>query len=89
MSNIISLIHRLEQQHSLSLEEYEQLISQRTQEAAALLAEKAVAVRRQVYGNTVYIRGLIEISNICKNDCIYCGIRRSNHNCDRYRRSRM
>ena len=36
----------------------------------------------------MYIRGLIEISNICKNDCYYCGIRRSNENCDRYRLSK-
>ena len=85
MSNIFSLINQLEQTHTLSLEEYEQLISQRDEQAAALLAEKAVALRKQIYDNTVYIRGLIEISNICKNDCIYCGIRRSNHNCDRYR----
>lgn len=56
-------------------------------EAAALLAEKASAVRQRVYGRDVYIRGLIEISNICKNDCYYCGIRRSNHFCERYRLS--
>jgi biotin synthase len=37
------------------------------------------------YGNKIFIRGLIEISNICKNNCYYCGIRRSNSNCNRYR----
>lgn len=42
-------------------------------------------VRQEIYGRDVYVRGLIEISNICKNDCYYCGIRRSNLNCDRYR----
>ena len=40
------------------------------------------------YGNSVYIRGLIEISNICKNDCLYCGIRKSNLSCQRYRLSK-
>ena len=41
--------------------------------------------RQPIYGTAVFTRGLIEISNICKNDCIYCGIRRSNHNVKRYR----
>ncbi len=52
------------------------------------LAAQADKVRRRVYGTDVYIRGLIEISNICKNDCLYCGIRRSNCNVQRYRLSR-
>ena len=39
----------------------------------------------EVYGKDIYIRGLIEISNICKNDCYYCGIRKSNRKCKRYR----
>ncbi len=58
-------------------------------DVAALLAEKAAAVRQQVYGRDVYVRGLIEISNICKNDCYYCGIRRSNRSCERYRLSKQ
>ena len=82
---IRALIDRLCERHSLSLEEYAQLIDGRDAEAAALLAGCADAVRRQVYGNRVFIRGLIEISNICKNDCLYCGIRRSNAGCARYR----
>ncbi len=51
------------------------------------LFEKADRVRRQYYGTDVYIRGLIEISSYCKNDCLYCGIRRSNANAERYRLS--
>ncbi|MBQ8614381.1 MAG: [Ruminiclostridium sp.] len=86
MENKISeLIEKLEKQHSLTLEEYEYLIDNRTEEAAELLAEKARIVREKIYGKAVYIRGLIEVSNICKNDCLYCGIRRSNKSCDRYR----
>lgn len=42
-------------------------------------------IRREFYGNKVYIRGLIEISNYCKNDCFYCGIRCSNRKLVRYR----
>ena len=45
----------------------------------------AVRERVRIYGRTVYVRGLIEVSNICRNDCLYCGIRRSNPNCERYR----
>ena len=85
MNNIFSLIDKLEREHSLSLNEYEALISSYTDETAGYIAEKAVAARKAVYADSVYIRGLIEVSNICKNDCLYCGIRRSNRECERYR----
>ncbi len=52
-----------------------------------LLFNKADKVRRQHYGTDVYIRGLIEISSYCKNDCLYCGIRKSNEKAERYRLS--
>ncbi len=81
------LISRLEQAHSLAEAQYARLIEARDDEAAALLAEKAVAARRAIYGDAVFIRGLIEISNICKNNCLYCGIRRGNPNVARYRLS--
>ena len=83
--SIQTLIDRLEQNHALTEAEYAALITGRTEEAAAYLAEKARHARRRVYGDQVYIRGLIEVSNICRNDCLYCGIRRSNTNCARYR----
>lgn len=82
---MITLIDKLEREHSLSLSEYQALIDNRTPALAEELAKRAVRVRQGIYGNTVYIRGLIEISNYCKNDCLYCGIRRSNQNCSRYR----
>lgn len=82
---MVALIEKLEMTHSLSLEEYEALIINRNEELAQIAAEKAVRVRKEIYGNEVYSRGLIEISNICKNDCTYCGIRASNVNCQRYR----
>ena len=81
------LIDKLEKEHSLSLEEYKQLLDERTPQLAEYAAKKAVAARQAVYGNDVYVRGLIEVSNICKNDCLYCGIRHSNKNCSRYRLS--
>lgn len=79
------LIEKLVSNHSLSLEEYQYLIENRNVETSELLASYAQKVRHEIYGNKVYIRGLIEISNICKNDCFYCGIRKSNKNCQRYR----
>ena len=82
------LITKLSETHSLSVEEYEALISNHTDEDTRLLRNLAVEARRKIYGNTVYVRGLIEISNICRNDCYYCGIRRSNTECERYRLTR-
>ena len=49
------------------------------------LFESADNIRKQIYGKDVYIRGLIELSNYCKNNCLYCGIRRDNHKINRYR----
>ena len=51
------------------------------------ILEKARVVREKNYGKAVYIRGLIEFTNYCKNDCRYCGIRCSNKNASRYRLS--
>ncbi len=82
---IKDLIDKLSIQHSLSVEEYSALINGYSPAAASYAAEKAVEKRKEIYANDVYIRGLVEIGNVCKNDCIYCGIRRSNKNCDRYR----
>ena len=84
---MFELIEKLERENSLSLEEYKYLIDNRDDESACLLREKADKARRRVYGNKVFIRGLIEISNICKNDCLYCGIRKGNRSCQRYRLS--
>ena len=80
-----TLLRTLAETHSLHTENYLYLITHRTEEAAAYAAMLAVAARKAVYGDAVYIRGLIEISNICRKDCTYCGIRRSNTACARYR----
>ena len=82
---LLELMEKLIEEHGLTSEEYEYLIANRSPQAAEYLASEADRVRREIYGDAVYIRGLIEISNICKNDCFYCGIRKSNAECDRYR----
>lgn len=86
-NDIRRIIQRLSENHCLEADEYEALVVSFDEESASLLQEYAVKQRKEIYGNSVYVRGLIEISNICKNDCLYCGIRRSNNNADRYRLS--
>ncbi len=81
------IIDFLSENHCLSEEEYLFLIKNSNEEMAEYLRQKADEARKNIYGNKVFIRGLIEISNICKNDCYYCGIRSSNKNCDRYKLS--
>lgn len=56
-----------------------------TSEYDALLFKEADRIRREHYGEDVYIRGLIEFTNYCKNNCYYCGIRAGNKNAIRYR----
>ncbi len=85
MNNSISLLQRLADEHRLSLDEYQCIIDAYSPETARLAASLADKARREVFGNKVYIRGLIEISSFCRCDCYYCGIRRSNKNCQRYR----
>ena len=84
---LFTIADKLIKTHSLSLNEYEELITGYSPEIAEYLKIEAVKVRKSVYGNQVFIRGLIEISNICKNNCLYCGIRGGNGNCQRYRLS--
>ena len=81
------IVKRIEQRQSIEKPELEYLL--KTQDAALLeeLRERADAVRRTIYGNQIYMRGLIEFTNYCRNDCYYCGIRCSNQKADRYRLS--
>ncbi|MBR4866049.1 MAG: [Clostridia bacterium] len=88
MTDPIRLIEKLAREHGLELSEYQTLLENRTPESKEYLRRLAEEARIAVYGREVYIRGLIETTNICKNDCYYCGIRRSNPNCSRYRLTR-
>lgn len=49
------------------------------------LRRRALALRRKIYGNKIFVRGLIEFTNFCQNDCYYCGIRCGNKKAERYR----
>lgn len=81
----LSLAEALISKRSLSVSEYGEIVSLYNAENAEYLASVAEAERKRVYGNKVFIRGLIEISNYCKNNCRYCGIRAGNSSCPRFR----
>lgn len=71
--------------HQIDLDELDFILHTEDQEFLAALQQKAQQVARSVYGNKVFIRGLIELSSYCKNNCLYCGLRRSNDQAVRYR----
>ena len=82
------LVDRLEGSRDLSDAEFTELLLCEDSEVTDYLAEKARGVREKIYGKEVYLRGLIEFTNYCKNNCKYCGIRCGNKNAERYRLSR-
>ena len=82
---VLSLVKKLADTKDLTDEEFEALLSDERPEIREALAAEARVVREAIYGKDVYLRGLVEFSNICKNNCKYCGIRRDNKNAERYR----
>ena len=81
------LIDKLHKNSILSADEFYKMLSEHDEEDSEYLFGLARKVRENIYGKDVYIRGLIEFSNYCRNDCYYCGIRKSNTNASRYRLS--
>jgi len=75
------LIDRLEREKILAPAEFETLLDCDDD----ILRQRAQAVREQIFGNRIYLRGLIECTNHCKNNCYYCGLRRGNPGTQRYR----
>ena len=73
-------------QGQLDQEEYPELLKlYKDQKTIDLLKQEAVRIQKKYFGNKIYTRGLVEFTNYCRNDCYYCGIRRSNTNAVRYR----
>ncbi|MDR1310074.1 MAG: [FeFe] hydrogenase H-cluster radical SAM maturase HydE [Deltaproteobacteria bacterium] len=87
MINNYSLVDRLMTDGTLLRQEFFALIEGRTPELAEYLFDKARQARHAVYGKDIFLRGLIEFTNFCRNDCLYCGIRKSNLSAERYRLS--
>ena len=85
MQETISIINKLREIHSLSANEWKYLLEHMTEETTEYLRTAAREVTDRVFGRQVYVRGLIEFTNICKKDCYYCGIRKSNTCVERYR----
>jgi len=77
------VIDKLRKEHTLSHSEFTQLLT--TDKYDEMLFKSADEIRKSIYGTDVYIRGLIEFTNYCKNNCYYCGIRCENKNALRYR----
>ncbi|EEF91828.1 biotin synthase [Bacteroides cellulosilyticus DSM 14838] len=85
---IIPLIDKLRQEHRLSAEEYKALLLCQDADTLKYLQEQAREVSLEQFGNRVFIRGLIEITNHCRNNCYYCGIRKGNQSVLRYELTR-
>ena len=78
------LIDKLNSEKALTHAEWVQLFDTFTEEDRLYAAEIARGIAVEKFGKKVYFRGIVEFSNRCKNDCLYCGIRRSNRNVHRY-----
>ena len=81
------LIEKLYKENYLYPDELLYLLNNMKDEDRGYLFVKANEIRTRHYGNKVYMRGLLEFTNYCKRNCVYCGIRASNKNADRYRLS--
>lgn len=81
------VVERLAEGQRLDLESLSALLEQCTLDSSLLQLLRTYAVRtaREQFGLGIYIRGLIELSSFCRNDCLYCGLRRSNRSAERYR----
>lgn len=80
-----ALIDQLASQQDLTDEQLLYLLDHMDDENRAYLTEKAHETRMRVYGDRVFMRGLIEFTNYCKQNCLYCGIRAENQDAQRYR----
>jgi len=79
------LLGKLNREKQLTIDEWQVLIAQRDAELMEKAQKLAQGITIENFGKNVFFRGIVEFSNICKNDCFYCGIRRSNQNVSRYR----
>ncbi len=85
MLDFSEIIHKLQIEHNATSVELLALLQCEDPEILETLRQAAQKQAQQIFGKDVFLRGLIEFSNFCKNDCLYCGIRRSNKNACRYR----
>ena len=79
------IVRDIREKQNIDINQLQILLGQATEEDVSYLYTQAREVADEAYGKRVFKRGLIEFTNYCKNDCYYCGIRRSNANAERYR----
>ncbi|MDL2281438.1 [FeFe] hydrogenase H-cluster radical SAM maturase HydE [Selenomonadales bacterium OttesenSCG-928-I06] len=84
-SSINSIIEKAEKTHELNKEDILSLLQNRDESIDKEIFLAADRVRKHYVGDEIHLRGLIEFSNICKQNCCYCGLRRENKNVSRYR----
>lgn len=85
MQMLKQIITEIENRQNITRDQLALLLETTDTGDIAFLHERARKTADAIYGKQVFIRGLIEFTNYCKNDCIYCGIRKSNRKAERYR----
>lgn len=85
MTDKKTLIDILENEHELNAEQWKIVLTEPDEGDIEYAVGKAVKIATDIFGHRIYVRGLIEISNYCRNNCYYCGIRRDNRALTRYR----
>ncbi len=79
------LVHRLVGERTLKRDEFRALIASCDSQTLEYIRKESVRTAQERFGHGIFVRGLIEISSFCRNDCAYCGLRRSNRSAERYR----
>ena len=78
------LVDKLREKRVLAPDEYGALLTMRDPQDVKYLTSQAREVSQRQFGKGIYLRGLVELTNVCRNDCLYCGIRRSNRHIEHY-----
>lgn len=81
----LTLLSSFEYDNNLNKKKLNKKEKEEIKELKKYLKDKAREKADKIFGKYIFMRGLIEFTNYCKNDCIYCGIRKSNKNAERYR----
>ena len=81
MKELIDILHA---ERHLESSGYKALLETNDNAVVTYLHEQAREVADEVFGKGIFVRGLVELTNVCRNDCYYCGIRKSNSNLERY-----
>lgn len=89
MARATGVIERLRDTHTLTAGQFKSLLENDDPQDMRFLQEAARKTALSVFGPCIFIRGLIEVSNYCRNNCYYCGIRAANTRIRRYRLSKV